>query len=55
MDQFCSEHKQLTCSLCSSTGHKNCATGNIRDVCKSIPASEIDVLCDDVKIVLKQA
>ena len=47
-DQFCSVHKQLICSLCSPLYHKNCSTGSVEDVSKSISASETNDLYDIV-------
>ena len=45
-NQFCSVHKQLVCSLCSPLYHKNCSTGSVEDVCKSISSSETNDLYD---------
>ena len=39
-NQFCSVHKQLICSLCSPLYHKNCSTGSVEDVSKSISSPE---------------
>ena len=47
-NQFCSVHKQLVCSLCSSLYHKNCSTGSVEDVSKSISSSETNDLYDIV-------
>ena len=47
-NQFCSVHKQLVCSLCSSSYHKNCSTGSVEDVSKSISSSETNDLYDIV-------
>ena len=47
-DQFCSVHKQLICSLCSPLYHKNCSTGSVEDVSKSISSSETNDLYDIV-------
>ena len=47
-DQFCSVHKQLVCSLCSPLYHKNCSTGSVEDVSKSISSSETNDLYDIV-------
>ena len=47
-NQFCSVHKQLVCSLCSSLYHKNCSTGSVEDVSKSVSSSETDDLYDIV-------
>ena len=47
-NQFCSVHKQLICSLCSSLYHKNCSTGSVEDVSKSISSSETNDLYDIV-------
>ena len=47
-NQFCSVHKQLICSLCSPLYHKNCSTGSVEDVSKSISSSEINDLYDIV-------
>ena len=43
-NQFCSVHKQLICSLCSPLYHKNCSTGSVEDVSKSISSSETNDL-----------
>ena len=47
-NQFCSVHKQLVCSLCASLYHKNCSTGSVEDVSKSISSSETNDLYDIV-------
>ena len=47
-NQFCSVHKQLVCSLCSPLYHKNCSTGSVEDVSKSISSSETNDLYDIV-------
>ena len=47
-NQFCSVHKQLVCSLCSPLYHKNCSTGSVEDVSKSITFSETNDLYDIV-------
>ena len=47
-NQFCSVHKQLVCSLCSPLYHKNCSTGSVEDVSKSITSSETNDLYDIV-------
>ena len=47
-NQFCSVHKQLVCSLCSLLYHKNCSTGSVEDVSKSISSSETNDLYDIV-------
>ena len=47
-NQFCSVHKHLVCSLCSSLYHKNCSTGSVEDVSKSISSSETNDLYDIV-------
>ena len=47
-NQFCSVHKQLICSLCSPLYHKNCSTGSVEDVSKSISSSETNDLYDIV-------
>ena len=47
-NQFCSVHKQLICSLCSPLYHKNCSTGSVEDVSKSISSSETNDLHDIV-------
>ena len=47
-NQFCSVHKQLVCSLCSPLYHKNCSTGSVEDVSKSISSSETNYLYDIV-------
>ena len=47
-NQFCSLHKQLICSLCSPLYHKNCSTGSVEDVSKSISSSETNDLYDIV-------
>ena len=47
-NQFCSVHKQLVCSLCSSLYHKNCSTGSVEDVSKYISSSETNDLYDIV-------
>ena len=47
-DQFCSVHKQLICSLCSPLYHKNCSTGSVEDVSKSISSSETNDIYDIV-------
>ena len=47
-NQFCSIHKQLICSLCSPLYHKNCSTGSVEDVSKSISSSETNDLYDIV-------
>ena len=47
-NQFCSVHKQLVCSLCSPLYHKNCSTGSVADVSKSISSSETNDLYDIV-------
>ena len=47
-NQFCSVHKRLVCSLCSSLYHKNCSTGSVEDVSKSISSSETNDLYDVV-------
>ena len=47
-NQFCSDHKQLICSLCSPLYHKNCSTGSVEDVSKSISSSETNALYDIV-------
>ena len=47
-NQFCSFHKQLICSLCSPLYHKNCSTGSVEDVSKSISSSETYDLYDIV-------
>ena len=39
-NQFCSVHKQLIYSLCSPLYHKNCSTGSVEDVSKSISSPE---------------
>ena len=39
-NQFCSVHKQLICSLCLPLYHKNCSTGSVEDVSKSISSPE---------------
>ena len=57
-NQFCSVHKQLVCSLCSSLYHKNCSTGSVEDVSKSISSSETNDLYDivsDMKINLESS
>ena len=45
---FCSVHKQLICPLCSPFYHKNCSTGTVEDVSKSIPSSETNALYDTI-------
>ena len=47
-NQFCSVHKQLVCFLCSPLYHKNCSTGRVEDVSKSISSSETNALYDIV-------
>ena len=47
-NQFCSLHKQLICSLCSPLYHKNCSTGSVEDVSKSISSSETNDLYDTI-------
>ena len=47
-NQFCSVHKQLVCSLCSPLYHKNCSTGSVEDVSRSISSSETNDLYDIV-------
>ena len=47
-NQFCSVHKQLVCSLCSPLYHKNCSTGSVENVSKSISSSETNDLYDIV-------
>ena len=47
-NQFCSLHKQLICSLCSPLYHKNCSTGSVEDVSKSISSSETNGLYDTI-------
>ena len=47
-NQFCSVHEQLICSLCSPLYHKNCSTGSVEDVSKSISSSETSDLYDIV-------
>ena len=47
-NQFCSVHKQLICSLCSPSYHKNCSAGSVEDVSKSISSSETNALYDIV-------
>ena len=48
-DRFCCDHKELVCSTCSDTHHKTCLIKSVDDVCKTIPTSENDALCDAVK------
>ena len=47
-NQFCSVHKQVICSLCLPLYHKNCSTGSVEDVSKSISSSETNDLYDIV-------
>ena len=47
-NQFCSVHKQLVCSQCLPLYHKNCSTGSVEDVSKSISSSETNALYDIV-------
>ena len=39
-NRFCSVHKQLICALCSPLYHKNCSTGSVEDVSKSMSSPE---------------
>ena len=54
-DEFCSVHKVLVCSSCSSTNHDKCFVGSINDVCKDLNASEIDLLYNSIKTLQDQA
>ena len=54
-NEFCSEHKSLICSSCSSTSHNKCFVGSVHKVCKTVNISEIDLLYNDVKIGQDQA
>ena len=48
-DLFCCDHKELVCSTYSDINHKTCLTKSVDGVCKSIPSSAINALCDAVK------
>ena len=48
-DRFCCDHKELVCSTCSDTDHKTCLVKSVDDVCKTIPTSENDALCNAVE------
>ena len=54
-EKFCCGHKELVCSTCSDSSHKTCLIKCVDDVCKMIPSSELDVLCDTVKNLNDQA
>ena len=54
-NEFCSEHKSLICSSCSSTNHNKCFVGSVDNVCKTVNISEIDLLYNDVKTGQVQA
>ena len=54
-NEFCSEHKSLICSSCSSTNHNKCYVGRVDKVCKTVNISEIDLLYNDVKTGQDQA
>ena len=57
-NQFCSVHKQLVCSQCLPLYHKNCSTGSVEDVSKSISSSETNDLYDivsDMKSTLESS
>ena len=54
-NEFCSEHKSLICSSCSSTNHSKCSVGSVDKVCKTVNISEIDLFYNDVKTGQVQA
>ena len=54
-NEFCSEHKSLICSSCSSTNHNKCFVGSVDKVCKTVNISEIGLLYNDVKTGQDQA
>ena len=54
-NEFCSEHKTLVCSSCSSTNHSKCFVGSVENVCKTVNISEIDLLYNDIKTLKDQA
>ena len=48
-DQFCCEHKNLLCSMCSSSVHKDCSVKTVKDASASVDACETDALYDKIK------
>ena len=49
-DQFCCNHGILVCSACCSTSHSMCDTKTTADTCQYVQQSEVDKLCDIIKI-----
>ena len=53
--EFCSEHKILVCSSCSSANHNKCFIASVDNVCKTVNNFDIDSLYNDIKAFQDQA
>ena len=53
--EFCSEHKILVCSSCSSTNHNKCFIASVDNVCKTANNFDIDSLYNDIKALQDEA
>ena len=53
--EFCSEHKVLVCSSCSSTNHNKCSIASVDNVCNTVNNFDIDSLYIDIKALQDQA